>query len=166
MIKMYYMSFFGILLLLGSAVFLCKSAYSYYDRTLEYYREVLSFLYTVKQKISTSSTKITVILHDMDNLMLLCECGFIKKAGEQGVYTAYLSCEDKFMLDSEDKNILRGYFADMGKNMLCAEIENISRCITQLEAKYQTIMQQTPSKKKVSSTVIICIALLAVILIV
>ena len=84
MIKMYYMSFFGILLLLGSAVFLCKSAYSYYDRTLEYYREVLSFLYTVKQKISTSSTKITVILHDMDNLKLLCECGFIKKAGEQG----------------------------------------------------------------------------------
>ncbi len=155
----------GILLLFSSAFVLCRMAYLFYDRKLCFYNEFIVLLYFLRQKMSSSSVGISRILEEISGTQTLREIGLIENAITHGLYISYCQNEDKIVIDDEDKDMLRGFFSELGSNMLSAEIENITRCVSRLEQKYEQVRRDTPSKKKVSGTVIICSALLAIILI-
>ncbi len=159
-------SVIGVCVLFACGIYLCYISNTYYDRKNQEYKDIISFLYTVKQKIGSSSLKISVILSNLSGYRALAECGFIEDAKKTGIYSSFIKNNAKMVIDKEDKKILLDYFSTMGDNMLPVEIENIDICIHKLEESYKKYKDQLASKKKVNSTVIICITLLCIILIV
>lgn len=165
--KIMFFSLIGVCLLLFASVFSCIYSHSYLDKKDETYRELLSFLYTSKQKLSSSSAMLNSILtYTEEELIILEGVGFFKLAKESGLFSAFSSVAGKLLIENKDKKRLSDFFFDFGTNMLEAEIENITRCIADIESSYARVKNNIPDQKKVSSTVIICVTLLAIILII
>lgn len=145
---------------------LCSASNKYVDNKVNEYKEFLSLLHVIKQKIATCGTKIPVILESMDKFEYPCLCLFIKKAIDNGIYQAFIEHEKNFCINRDDKKILKSCFFDMGRNMLNAELQNIDQCIQIIQESYEKARCKSSSDKKVNNTVIICITLLVLILIV
>ena len=156
----------GICMLLFCALYLCRMSGDYFERVEGEYREILSLLYTIKQKISTSGQRLSVILSNADGYILLNEYSFLGDARSFGLYSSFEKNKHKFIMKKDDKIILSDYFRDAGKGMLRSELENVEICIKELEKSHEKIKAESPSKKKVHNTLIICTALLCIILIV
>ena len=162
---MYYMSIIGTALLFDTSLYLCRIVYRYYDRKLECYKEFLSFLYDLKHKMTASATLLPRIIDEVDNLTYLRECRFFEYARVEGISSAFAKISGALNMEREDIAELGTFFSGLGSNMLRAEIDNVNRCILTLERSYSSLKEQTPKNKKVSSTVIVCCALLTIIMI-
>ncbi len=145
---------------------MCKITFSYYDRVCSYYRELLKLLYSLRQKIGTSSLSLSQILDSEEGYIVLDENSFLSIARENGIAEAYSRCEKHFPVEKEDKLILRRYFSQFGFEMLSAELENLNIVIESFEKKFDKIKSDNPSKKRISSTMIVCCTLMLIILIV
>ena len=159
-------SLIGISMLLFASFVCCLYSNSYYDKKSELYRELLSFLYTAKQKMLASSAMLSSILSDTDDLSVLRSIGFFELAQSNGMRYAFETLKEKMNIEPDDKKALTELFSHFGSNTLYAEVENITRCIDDIENSYNNIKNKIPDMKKVSNTVIICVTLLAIILIV
>ena len=159
-------SLIGCVSLIAAAVILCIYSNLYYEKKSETYREIISFLYMAKQKMSCSSVMISTILDTACEYQILDSCGFFLLAKDHGVERAFYMTSGKLPLEANDKKRIGEFFGGFGESMLSAEIENISLCIDDLEQSYASLRSKLPDKKKVSSTMIICVTLLLIILIV
>ncbi len=160
------LTFIGTCLMLACACFICIISNKHYEKINIEYKEIISLLYTIKQKISTSSQKLSIIVSNVDSYPYLERTSFICDAKRVGIYQSFIDNSSKLSILDEDKMLLSKCFSELGKNMLTSEIENIGLCIESIEKNYEKILMEMPKKKKINNTVIICVALLCVILII
>ena len=161
-----YITLIGIAVLLSGAFLLCKITNDYYDHVCLYYAEFLKLLYTLRQKIRMSSLSPSQILDLEDGFVILKKCSFLSVARERGLSVAYSNCESEIQMEKEDKKLLKNYFNQFGSDLLPAEVENIGMVIEALEKKYSRILDENPSKKRISSTMILCCTLMLIIMII
>ena len=139
-----------------SALLIYRRAWTYYDQRLECYKETLTLLTVIKERMSTTSMRLCDILGEIRSLSFMQTCGFIEKAKSDGLYRAFISHKKLFTLDDRDKSILCDYFRNAGKNLLGEEIKNISDTIEHFQRKYNELKISIPKSKKVCVAVIIC----------
>ena len=159
-------SAFGSVFLLSGALILCKVSFGYYDRLSACYGDFLRLLCSIRQKIGTSSLSISQILDADEGYTVLGNTQFFAVAKKKGLCEAFMQCENNLPVREDDKRMLERYFSQFGSDMLAAELENLNDVIERLDNKRKQIEAEAPSKKRITSTMIVCGFLMIIILIV
>ena len=156
----------GVLLISFASFVLVRSFHCRYDKTLDEYEDLLLLLRYIRDKIANSSMHISNILSQNIELRSMSGTSFLKEARKDGLFKAFLKNEQKFNIDETIKIQLRDYFRVIGSDLLVVEIDKLTRVLEAIEGKYKIMCDESAVKKKISSTVIICSALLIIIFII
>lgn len=154
---------FGVVLITVLCSVLVTSFCDGYDKTEYSYRDILTLLYVMKDKISAHSMPLSSILNVSIQLPYLSEIDFVETARESGFVYALENNRNKLMIDEQDYEMLYNFFLSLGCSTRSYVLENLSCTIKELEKKYEQTKALTIQKKKVSSTVIVCSFLILII---
>ena len=159
------LKFFGIGLMLLSAVIFSKEYEKHLDMRQGIAEGFLSLLLHVRRQIDCYLTPASR-LADGFSCAPLEKCGFLKEAKEKGVGPAYSSMKDSPLLYESAKAVLTPLFLNFGKEYKENTVKQIDGAVASLKDILQKEKEESERSLKVARTLAVSAALGAAILII
>lgn len=156
----------GILLLGGTAFWLCRSLARFESRRIRQTEGFLLLLRHMKAMISCFRAPVREI-YDGFACRALEECGFLDALRMRGDFgEAVAICRDRIYLDEEEINLLAAFGHELGKSYRDEEVEGCDYYIGEFERAYAARREEHPNRVRFYRSLVITGALMLVIVLI
>ena len=161
----YFIKIFGSLLLLAASLAFVKE----YERTLkkrfEICRGFVELLSHMRIRIDGYLTPAMQLIDGFE-CKALKEAGYIDKAREKGISSAYFELEKELPLDSSAQACLSSFFADFGKDYKDGTLKSLDMSIGRLRECAESLFAENERSLKLARALAIAAALGLIILLI
>ncbi len=155
----------GLSLILVAALLFSREYRRYLDGRVELCQGFLALLIHIRGRVDCYLTPLPEALSGFESVAL-SECGFLKRASEEGLSSAYFSMEKSLSLPRRAREVLSSFFRGLGREYREGTLRELSTAISALESAVLEERQESEKSLKIASVLAVSAALGAIILII